>query len=93
MFLCPLCFLAYGFIAFGSKARVHRRYRLSHSNPSVSFLYMPKEARDNLRSELYATEGKDKEESDSDAESVDKDNKKKGEGPASQMSTEGAEAL
>jgi len=93
VFLCPLCFLAYGFIAFGSKARVHRRYRLSHSNPSVSFLYMPKEARDNLRSELYATKGKDKEESDSDADSVDKDNKKKGEGPASQMSTEGAEAL
>ena len=57
MFLCPLCFVAYGCIAFGSKWRLYLRYRFSHSEPSVSFFYVPKEARDNLRVELFYTKG------------------------------------
>ena len=51
--LCPLCFVAYAYAAFGSKWKDYLNYRFSHSNPSVSVFYMPKEARDILRAELY----------------------------------------
>ena len=51
--LCPLYFMAYAYAAFGSKWKDYLSYRFSHSNPSVSVFYMPKEARDILRAELY----------------------------------------
>ena len=51
--LCPLCLVAYACARFGSKWKLYLRYRLSHSNPSVSILYLHKDARDDLRTQLF----------------------------------------
>ena len=47
--LCPLCLVAYACARFGSQWKLYLRYRLSHSNPSLSPAYLRKDARDALR--------------------------------------------
>ena len=51
--LCPLCLVAYACARFGSQWKLYLRYRLSHSNPSLSILYLHKDARDDLRTQLF----------------------------------------
>lgn len=91
MLLFPLCFLAYAYAAFGSKWQLYLRYRFSHSKPSVSLLYMPKEARDNLRAELYDP-GSKSSPSSSDSESGDKNDKKQASSAASEAPSASSEA-
>ena len=51
--LCPLCLVAYAGERFGSRWKLYLRYRLSHSSPNLSILYLHKEARDDLRIQLF----------------------------------------
>ena len=51
--LCPLCLVAYAWARFGSQWKLYLRYRLSHSNPKLSILYLHKDARDDLRTQLF----------------------------------------
>ena len=51
--LCPLCLVAYACARFGSQWKLYLRYRLSHSNPSLSPAYLRKDARDALRTQLF----------------------------------------
>ena len=51
--LCPLCLVAYACARFSSQWKLYLRYRLSHSNPSLSPAYLRKDARDDLRNQLF----------------------------------------
>ena len=51
--LCPLCLVAYACARFGSQWKLYLRYRLSHSNPRMSIFYLHKDARDDLRTQLF----------------------------------------
>ena len=59
--LCPLSLVAYACARFGSQWKLYLRYRLSHSNPSLSILYLHKDARDDLRTQLFEPEASRKE--------------------------------
>ena len=55
--LWPLCCCCYARNKYGEgNVNLWFRYRMTHSNPTLPFLYMPREDRDRIRKQLYKEE-------------------------------------